>query len=164
MTAVCIDLEPHLSLVRSTAWRLIRHYLLPVSIVDDLVGEGMLGLVEAREKYVLERGATFKTYSRYLVEGRMMDMVRRECRHIFSGPDPEHHHSMNPVEDAASAREELAMLEEVVQDLPYRRKKVMQSLINLQPIRKAAADMVVPLRKAQRWRRQVLAEVAEMAA
>ncbi len=163
MTTVCID-RTHLRLVRSTAWGLIRQYLLPVHIIDDLVGEGMLGLVEAKDKYDPGRGASFRTYSRYLVEGRMMDLIRRECRHLIFAEFNEHLHSVQPVEDAVAARETLFMLEEVVQSLPHRRRRVMQSVINLTPIRQAAAEMVVPVRKARRWRRQVLAEVAEMAA
>ena len=164
MSEVCIDLEPHFSLVRSTAWRLIRHYFLPVNIIDDLIGEGLLGLVEAREKYDSGRGASFKTYSRYVVEGHMLDLIRRECRHLIVPEFTNHLHAISPVEDAAAAREELVMLEKVVQSLPYRRRRVMQSVINLTPIRQAAADVVVPVAKAKRWRRQVLGDVAQMVA
>ena len=163
MTAVCIE-QHHLSLVRSTAWRLTRHYLLPISIIDDLIGEGMLGLVEARRDYDPEREAAFPTYATYRAKGRMLDLIRRECRHLIVPELTDHLHTQQPVEDAVIARETLSTLGRVVRNLPHRRRKILESAMNLQPIQRAAAEVFVPERKAQRWRRQVLAEVAALAA
>lgn len=43
---------------------------------DDLVSEGILGLMDAFNKYDPERGAKFSTYAGIRIRGRMMDAYR----------------------------------------------------------------------------------------
>jgi RNA polymerase sigma factor (sigma-70 family) len=154
----------HLPLVSIVAGRLHRLHGLPRKIHEDLKQEGYIGLIDADKRYDPNRGASFKTFAWIVVQGRMLDYVRRECRHLIVHDEFGHRHTMSPVEDAVIAREQLSTAMEIVRQLPHRRRHVMTAVINLQPIRQAAADMVVPIRKALRWRRQVLAEVAAMAA
>lgn len=44
---------------------------------DDLVGDGLLGLAEAGERYAADGRASFWTYAAYRVRGRVMDALRR---------------------------------------------------------------------------------------
>jgi len=50
---------------------------LPASIqLDDLVQAGMIGLLEAMEKYDAQKGTKFKTYAEIRVKGAMLDDLR----------------------------------------------------------------------------------------
>lgn len=44
--------------------------------LDDLIQAGMIGLLEAMEKYDANRGAKFKTYAEIRVRGAMLDDLR----------------------------------------------------------------------------------------
>lgn len=53
------------------------HRQLPrIVTFDDLVGPGMLGLVNAIEKYKPSRSVTFKTFARFHIRGAMLDYLR----------------------------------------------------------------------------------------
>ena len=45
--------------------------------VDDLISVGVLGLIDAVEKYDADRGAKFKTYAEFRVRGAILDELRR---------------------------------------------------------------------------------------
>ena len=50
---------------------------LPASIaLDDLVHAGVIGLIDAIEKYDARRDNTFKTYAEFRIRGAMLDAVR----------------------------------------------------------------------------------------
>ena len=64
-----------LPLVRRLALR--RAGLLPASVdVDDLIGAGMLGLIDAADRFDEARGIPFECYARTRVEGAMIDALR----------------------------------------------------------------------------------------
>ena len=44
--------------------------------VDDLISVGVLGLMDAIEKYDPDRGAKFKTYAEFRVRGSILDELR----------------------------------------------------------------------------------------
>ena len=44
--------------------------------VDDLISVGVLGLIDAVEKYDADRGAKFKTYAEFRVRGAILDELR----------------------------------------------------------------------------------------
>jgi len=68
-------IEAHLPQVKFIAERLAAK--LPPSVdVDDLMGAGMLGLLDAVEKYDPEKGVMFKTYAEMRVRGAMLDSLR----------------------------------------------------------------------------------------
>lgn len=58
-------------LVRSQARRFLNHALL----LDDLVGEGNLGLMRALDKFDPERGVRFATYATWWVRAALLDHV-----------------------------------------------------------------------------------------
>jgi RNA polymerase sigma factor for flagellar operon FliA len=69
-------LTTHIGLVRTIARRLA-HRLPPSVEVDELVSIGMLGLMDAWDRYDPERGVTFKSYAELRIKGQMIDALRR---------------------------------------------------------------------------------------
>ncbi|HWQ35097.1 MAG TPA: FliA/WhiG family RNA polymerase sigma factor [Blastocatellia bacterium] len=67
--------EAHLPQVRIVADRLLQK--LPPSVDrDDLIGAGVLGLLEAVNRYDPARGVLFKTYAETRIRGAMLDSLR----------------------------------------------------------------------------------------
>lgn len=67
--------EGHLPMVRFIAWRI--HERLPKGVpIDDLIGAGILGLMDAYLKYDPGRGVQFKTYAQFRVRGAILDSLR----------------------------------------------------------------------------------------
>ena len=68
-------IEAHLPQVKFIADRLLAK--LPPSVDrDDLIGAGVLGLLDAVDKYDSSRGVLFKTYAEMRVRGAMLDSLR----------------------------------------------------------------------------------------
>ena len=68
-------IESHLPLVKFIADRLAAK--LPSSVDrDDLISAGMIGLLDAVDKYDASRGVMFKTYAEMRVRGAMLDSLR----------------------------------------------------------------------------------------
>lgn len=65
----------HYPMVRAIAHRI--HSRLPRSVdVDDLVSVGVIGLMEAIERYDANRSVPFETYARHRVHGAIVDALR----------------------------------------------------------------------------------------
>lgn len=70
-------LESHVDLVRYLALRMSAR--LPASVeLDDLVHDGILGLLDAVEKYDPARGVRFRTYAEARVRGAILDGLRQK--------------------------------------------------------------------------------------
>lgn len=60
--------------------RIAHHLLLrmPSSVqLDDLMQSGMIGLLEAAQKYDVSKGASFETYAGIRIRGAMLDEIRK---------------------------------------------------------------------------------------
>lgn len=69
-------IETHAPLVKKIALHLMAR--LPASVqLDDLVQAGMIGLLEAAQRYSATRGATFETYAGIRIRGAMVDEIRK---------------------------------------------------------------------------------------
>src|SRR5688572_17529754 len=68
-------IEEHVSLVRYLAAR-VSAKLPPGIEVDDLVGAGMIGLIDAADKFDPSRGARFRTYAERRIRGSILDHLR----------------------------------------------------------------------------------------
>ena len=66
----------HTSLVRQIAFRLLRR-MPPHVEVDDLIQAGMVGLLEAADRYAPGKGAAFRTYAALRIRGAILDSVRK---------------------------------------------------------------------------------------
>ena len=64
-------------MLRSIAWQVSQR--LPRSVeVDELIGEGQLGLLRADRDYDPAKGAQFATYAYWRIRGAMLDWVRQQ--------------------------------------------------------------------------------------
>lgn len=71
-----IRIEDHASLVKRIAYHMMLR--MPASVqVDDLIQAGMIGLLEAAQKYDASRGASFETYAGIRIRGAIVDEMRR---------------------------------------------------------------------------------------
>jgi RNA polymerase sigma factor for flagellar operon FliA len=69
--------ESHLDVVRYLALRIAAR--LPASVeLDDLVHDGIVGLLDAVEKYDARRGVRFRTYAEARVRGAIIDGLRHK--------------------------------------------------------------------------------------
>lgn len=70
-------IEGHLYLVDRLANRLIPR--LPQNIdIEDVKSAGILGLLDAAEKFDLQKGQSFKTYAQIRIQGSMIDELRQQ--------------------------------------------------------------------------------------
>ncbi|WP_373020375.1 RNA polymerase sigma factor FliA [Thiomicrorhabdus sp.] len=70
------DLEQYLPLVKRIAYHLKGR--LPESVfVDDLIQSGIIGLIEAMQKFNANQGASFETYAGIRIRGAMLDEIRK---------------------------------------------------------------------------------------
>jgi RNA polymerase sigma factor for flagellar operon FliA len=66
----------HVDLVRRIAYHMMRR--MPHSIeVDDLIQTGMVGLLEAAQRYECRAGSTFPAYATRRIRGAILDSLRR---------------------------------------------------------------------------------------
>jgi len=71
-----ILVQQHTPLVKRIAHHLMGR--MPASVsVDDLIQSGMLGLIDALQKFDQGKGARFETYAGIRIRGAMIDEVRR---------------------------------------------------------------------------------------
>ncbi len=68
--------EKHAPLVKKIALHLMAR--LPASVqLEDLMQAGMMGLLEASQRYTSDKGATFETYAGIRIRGAMVDEIRK---------------------------------------------------------------------------------------
>jgi RNA polymerase sigma factor for flagellar operon FliA len=71
-----INIEDYAPLVKRIAYHMMMR--MPASVqVDDLIQAGMIGLIEASQKYDMSRGASFETYAGIRIRGAIVDEMRR---------------------------------------------------------------------------------------
>ncbi|WP_100639451.1 RNA polymerase sigma factor FliA [Marinobacter salexigens] len=69
-------IETHAPLVKKIALHLLAR--LPASVqLDDLMQAGMIGLLEAAQRYSATKGAAFETYAGIRIRGSMVDEIRK---------------------------------------------------------------------------------------
>ena len=69
-------IEEHAPLVKKIALHLMAR--LPASVqLEDLMQAGMIGLLEAAQRYSSTKGATFETYAGIRIRGAMVDEIRK---------------------------------------------------------------------------------------
>lgn len=71
-----ILIDDYAPLVKRIAFHMMMR--MPASVqVDDLIQAGMIGLIEASQKYDASKGASFETYAGIRIRGAIVDEMRR---------------------------------------------------------------------------------------
>lgn len=71
-----VDIEQYAPLVKRIAHHMMMR--MPASVqVEDLIQAGMIGLLEAAQKYDASKGASFETYAGIRIRGSIVDEMRR---------------------------------------------------------------------------------------
>jgi len=71
-----LKVEDYAPLVKRIAYHMMVR--MPASVqVEDLIQAGMIGLLEAAQKYDVSRGASFETYAGIRIRGAIVDEMRR---------------------------------------------------------------------------------------
>jgi len=154
------DLGDCIGLVRSIAWDLAPR--VPDHIhIDDLVGEGYVGLAESMRLFNPERRVLFTTYAYPRVRGAMIDYVNRECRggvhrtcrlpewFPARSPSPEH---------GAAVREQVESVLERLKNLPSRSQEIIEGMIAEEEFKVVADRLGLGISNAHKLKR--LARVA----
>ncbi len=75
-SSVELNVENYAVLVKRIAFHMMAR--MPASVqVDDLIQAGMIGLLEAAQKYDDSKGASFETYAGIRIRGAIVDEMRR---------------------------------------------------------------------------------------
>lgn len=69
-------IDEHIPLVKYIA-RSYRRKLPPNILLEDLIQEGMIGLIDAEKKYDPDNGASFISYAKIRIKGAMKDCMRK---------------------------------------------------------------------------------------
>jgi RNA polymerase sigma factor for flagellar operon FliA len=67
----------HLTHVHALAKRM-RSQVPPCVTLDDLIGAGTIGLIQAADRFQPSRGLQFATYAKHRIRGAMLDFLREE--------------------------------------------------------------------------------------
>ena len=150
-----IDLSEYLPMVRRMAWN-VAHQV-PASIsVDDLNSEGLMGLVEASQRYDDTRGAAFFTFAYPRVRGKRSAHVRRECRHASLAPRapiPPLPPRLSPPEQQAAVREEVERMLDGIANLPDRSRALMEGIADDHDLKDVAAELELSMSNAYKLKR-----------
>ncbi len=71
--------DQYYSFVEIVVSRLINAMRLPVSLREDFISAGSVGLIEAAGRYQPERGLDFKAYAFLRIRGAVIDYIRSAC-------------------------------------------------------------------------------------
>ena len=68
-----INTEDHVDWVRAMTSKFMSRFSIQSSHTEELVGIGLLGLVEAADRYSAEKGVAFRAYAQIRVRGALLD-------------------------------------------------------------------------------------------
>lgn len=124
-------LEANMTTVRAQAKRLLRTWRLTVVDYDDLLQAGAIGMLDAMDKFDVERGVPFGVYARFRIRGAMLDAlvaaVPPGSTQVF-GLDEQRPEPAIPSDAAAIERR--LLLEQVLRRLPEREREVVRAYVS----------------------------------
>jgi RNA polymerase sigma factor for flagellar operon FliA len=137
------EIAKHMPLVKRIAYQVASK--LPASVdADDLIQEGMIGLLDALQKYVPQPGLNFEVYARTRIKGAIYD----SCRKNDIIP-------RNQRDDISKLEKVNRKLEQVLGRLPSEKEiaedagismeeyyKMMDGIVNLMPIDELSDDLL----------------------
>jgi RNA polymerase sigma factor for flagellar operon FliA len=137
------EIEKHMPLVKRIAYQVASK--LPASVdVDDLIQEGLIGLLDALQKYVPQPNLQFEIYARTRIKGAIYD----SCRKNDIIP-------RNQRDDISKLEKVNRKLEQTLGRLPTEKEiaseagvsmeeyfKMMEGMVNLMPIDELSDDLL----------------------
>jgi len=160
-----LQAEQYIPLVKQIANSM--RFRVPHSIAfSDLMGQGLLGLVEAHVHFDSTRGVPFEAYARVRIKGAMLDLVRQECRATcFAVPyyEEEHWTHDDPVAARASARQRLSLVQKTIAPLGTNVCNVMERVSQGCSLAQTARELNIHDRKAARLRDKAMARLRRAA-
>jgi RNA polymerase sigma factor for flagellar operon FliA len=140
--------ESHIGLVRAIA-RSIHRLLPPAFELDDLIQSGLIGLIQAAERFDPSVHPSFDALARFRVRGAILDSIRRrEYRNTVHGELPDLPSESESIEDAIAQREQAKRITTAVNELPPREKQVIE-LRYRQELTMAGVGAALKLRKTR---------------
>lgn len=118
---------------------------------EDLVQEGMIGLIEAKKRFISEKGASFSTYASYWIKNRILKYISQEFKQnhnteFIENIDYTHD---NPVEkDYRESKKNKGL--NLPEDMPDLEKKVIiLSFVEKKSLNEIADMLNIPREKAR---------------
>ncbi|MBN1622031.1 MAG: sigma-70 family RNA polymerase sigma factor [Endomicrobiales bacterium] len=126
------SIEEFIPLVKAVARKYARYGVL----FDDLVQEGMLGVIEAKERYHDSKKAKPTTYATYWIKKKIIDYIQKE--NSINVSDINEFENNLSYSDAASAEKEVCIPDE----LPETEKQILDLFINRRKTLSEIADFL----------------------
>lgn len=157
-----IKIEEYSGLVKAIAAK-YSHLGLPF---EDLLQEGMIGLLEAKERFDSSKGVLFSTYATFWVKKRILDSISKE--NLESGnsiayndaldntatADLEEAASLDPAKENENGKETFAKIPD---DFPQDEKSVLNLHFNKgKTLNQIAADMNISREKVRQLKQKGL--------
>jgi len=120
--------EQHYDLVKVIA-RGIQRHLPPSFELDDLIQNGVVGLIHAAERFDPTVGLVFETFARHRVRGAILDSVRRrEYTENTHDELPEQMVAVeqDPIEERLTLQQQAERVSAAVAELPHRERKIVE--------------------------------------
>ncbi|MDR7554033.1 MAG: sigma-70 family RNA polymerase sigma factor [Armatimonadota bacterium] len=137
----------------------------PEPLVMDLIQEGLVGLIEAVERFDPERGVRFPTFAAYRIRGRALNALDRarpvlsldqlageDVAALWRLVDPAATSALEDVEDRALAQAAARVLAQ----LPPRERLVLAAVVGAGEPRQLARDLDISLSHFYRLQKQAV--------